>query len=125
MIVDTEPSSPSAYEAAPLEEPTPARETSRWPLLSKSNPKGVEPGATSNDLRSESRPSAPTRKVSIFWELRPVTTSTSPLGENLTCAASVAPAFRKRVEPAIGVRPSFPIVKPLTVASAALFLLRT
>ena len=40
------------------------------------------------------------------FELRPVTTSMPPSGENRTWAASVAPAFRKRVDPAMGVRPS-------------------
>ena len=35
------------------------------------------------------------------FELRPVTTSASPYGESRTRAASVAPAFRKRAEPAI------------------------
>jgi hypothetical protein len=32
VIVEIEPSCASAYEAAPFEPPTPASETSRWPL---------------------------------------------------------------------------------------------
>src|SRR5262249_42054407 len=124
-IVVIDPSRARAYDAAPLGPPTPASETSRVPLWSKSNPNGGAPGVGADGWRSERSPSLSTRKVSMRFELRPVTTSTSPFGEKRTCPASVAPACSKRVEPAIGVSPSLSSVNPLTVARAALFLFRT
>ena len=126
VIVESEPSMARSYDAAPLDAPTPASETSRWPLLSKSNPNGVPPGATSNVLRSERRPSrADEERVDPLRAPAGDDEDARRWGRTSPAPASVAPACRKRVEPAIGVSPSLPSVKPLTVASAALFLLST
>src|SRR3954452_7994778 len=112
------PAAETSYDDAVL---AAASETSRWPLLSKSNPKGTAP-AEGSETNDTGRP-APSRSMTstrlVFFS---VTTSSAPSGVTETCAGPVASPLSWLLPPVSGVRAPSVTANDVTLPAPPAFI---